>query len=201
MGTALFGGAFDPFHKGHLSILNALDKHPLIQNSVVIPTSIPPHKPMPFFSAPHRLAMLKQVIHLQNLSIPVTLSDLEIAHQGPSYTIDTLRQLLLQNVYPQPFFIVIGADNFFTFHQWKYPEEILTLAHLLVLNREGYGHTPDAYRTYFYTHFSKGWEKVSFANMEPVTVSSQHIRDRLSQNLSISGLVPECIERYIGALW
>lgn len=119
--TALFGGAFDPIHQGHLAVIDAVKR--LGYNRVVlVPSGNPPHKPMqtPFA---HRVAMARLV------SEEVS----EIENGGDrSYTFDTLQH------FPEPRAFVIGADAFAEIESWYRWRDVLGMTEFVVVSRPGH---------------------------------------------------------------
>jgi nicotinate-nucleotide adenylyltransferase len=121
--AALFGGAFDPIHRGHVQIAReaaAIGFEPVI----LIPSGNPPHKPMqtPFA---HRLAMARLV-----------WPDVSDAEQGGgrSYTFDTLQR------FPPPRAFVIGADAFADLETWHRWRDVIELTDFVVVSRPGFAY-------------------------------------------------------------
>lgn len=131
----VFGGTFDPVHLGHLTpALAALERFSL-EAIVFVPAASPPHKlAEPVSPFAHRFAMLALATAPWERFL---LSDLEQARNGPSYTVDTL--LTLRQSWPaDEVFFLLGSDSLAQIATWYRWEEILELAHLLVLHREPY---------------------------------------------------------------
>ena len=196
----ILGGAFDPFHNGHLAILTTLYQQLSDQVSCLhlIPTGHPVHKSTPTASIPHRIAMLtliceqelKQLTSLWHYDIELY----ECQKNSPSFTVDTLQHL--HQKFPDSHFSwIIGDDQYFRFHTWHTPESILKLANLLVINRQ---ETQD-YRAYWHTHFPNlsFTDSVTFSYMPLVPLSSQEIRSKILANQPIDRDVPLSIVRYI----
>lgn len=129
---AIFGGTFDPVHLGHLSV--AWEASELLDADVcLLPDSIPPHRPPPIASAAQRVAMLRAALQGQSR---LRLDTRELARSGPSYTVDTLRELRAEHG-PRPLVLLIGADAFAHLATWHRWHELFALAHLGVLSRPG----------------------------------------------------------------
>ena len=91
MVIGLFGGTFDPLHNGHLSLVDSALASGLVQRLIIMPTGSPPHKKNQVVSmAGYRYEMVCQTF--KNWPA-VEISDLEIRREGPSYTVDTVKQL------------------------------------------------------------------------------------------------------------
>ena len=129
----IYGGTFNPPHLGHIQAAKmAVDALGLDQ-LLVIPDRIAPHKELPEGSASpeQRLQMLKLALEGEK---GITVSDLELRREGKSYTYETVEQIHAQ--YPQDQLILLmGTDMFLSFHQWRHPERILKHAHLGVFYR------------------------------------------------------------------
>ena len=127
---AIFGGTFDPVHLGHLSV--AWEASELLDAEVrLMPASVPPHRPPPIASAEQRVAMLRAALQGQSR---LTLDTRELDRSGPSYTVDTLRELRAEQGL-RPLVLLMGADAFShlaTWHDWR---SLFDLAHIGVLSR------------------------------------------------------------------
>ncbi len=193
----IFGGAFAPFHNGHLRLaLEARERLGLSQVRL-IPTAHPPHRPDPKVSPQKRLEWVKLAIAKEE---GLVADDREIKRIGPSYTIDTLAEL--KKWRPRtPLVLLLGADAFAHFHTWHMWREILDLAHLAVVSRPGstllppleadilaerHTDTAEAFKS-----VPAGlWMELPLPLME---ISSSRIRRLLRQEQSVRGLLPDAI--------
>ena len=127
MEVILFGGSFDPIHKGHLEIINKASQ--IANKVIVLPNYLNPLKHS--FSAPAdlRLKWLKQTIN----NPKVEISDYEIKQNKVCYTIDTVKYF--KQFYDKISF-VIGADNLKTLDKWKDIETLKSLVEFLVVTRD-----------------------------------------------------------------
>lgn len=129
---AVFGGTFDPVHLGHLCV--AWEAAELLDADVhVIPSNTPPHRPPPRASAAERVAMLQAALHGQDR---LRLDLRELRRSGPSFTIDTLRELRAEQG-ARPLVLLLGADAFAGLPQWQDWRALFDLAHIGVLSRPG----------------------------------------------------------------
>jgi len=129
---AIFGGTFDPVHLGHLSV--AWEASELLDAEVrLMPAHVPPHRPAPTATPEQRVAMLQAALQGQNR---LTLDTRELRRQGPSYTIDTLRELRGE-LGERPLVLLLGADAFAGLPSWQSWHELFDYAHIGVLNRPG----------------------------------------------------------------
>ena len=130
----VFGGTFDPPHIGHLTVTRQLLETNCLDAVIWVPVNHSPHKLNDDITPPGlRLEMVNAATEGFDGHM---VSDMEIIRGGPSYTVDTLSNMRLE--YPEAdLSLIIGADQFSEFSKWKDPEEIVQLARLWVLTREG----------------------------------------------------------------
>lgn len=130
---AVFGGTFDPIHLGHLCV--AWEASELLDAEVrLLPANIPPHRPPPQASPAQRVAMLNAVLRKQDR---LSLDTRELDRDGPSYSIDTLRELRGE-IGSRPLVLLLGADAFAGVPSWHRWQELFEVAHVGVLSRPGY---------------------------------------------------------------
>ena len=130
--TGILGGSFDPIHKGHLQIARQVIDSLSLQQLQFMPCASPVHRDQLHSSAQHRLNMIELVVSRNQ---GVAVNTVELDRQGPSYTIDSLRQMRAHS--DAVLVLVLGADAFNSFASWKNPQEILSLSHLVVCPRPG----------------------------------------------------------------
>ena len=136
MKLGIYGGSFNPPHLGHLHAAVAAAKHLALDQLLLIPAGIPPHKQLDEPGAAHRAAMtgfMAQQAALET-GIPVKVSRMEIERGGKSYTADTVRALHEQHP-DDELWLLMGTDMFLTFQDWYHPEEILTHAVICAFGR------------------------------------------------------------------
>jgi nicotinate-nucleotide adenylyltransferase len=185
MTIGVFGGTFNPPHVGHLIVMESVQDQLSFDRVLFIPSANPPHKKNPTLApSEHRFAMTKLAID-DNKAYEV--SDLEIQRVGTSYTIDTLK--ILNSLYPSASLsLIIGADNFVEIDSWRSPEEIFSMADVLVMSRPGFS-TTNVRHSYS--------RHVRFVNVPSVGISGSDIRRRIKQNRTIRYLVPDSVLKYI----
>lgn len=154
MRIGLFGGSFDPIHKGHLSIIKGAINNGDVDIVIVIPTVRNSFKRGKVLSAaPYRYFMTKAVIESEFSGNKVLVSDAEFSIPGISYTVSTLKKITSMNylvpfltyngIKPKKaleehtFFWLCGSDILPSFTHWYKPEEIISMAGLLVALRPG----------------------------------------------------------------
>ena len=129
---ALYGGTFDPIHAGHVAAARTLLDRGLAGVVHVVPAR---QSPLKDESTRADGAMRVELARLAFAEIPgVVVDDREIARPGPSYTVDTLAELVREHP-DDRWRLIIGADNVRDFHRWRDPQQLLDLAEPLVLAR------------------------------------------------------------------
>jgi len=192
-GVVLFGGSFDPFHLGHATVIHKVLRLPFVTKVIIIPSFIPPHKPLPSSSSQDRLAMLR----LWAKNRPrIKISDWEITKNHVSWTIDAVRYFL-SKAPKTPMFLCLGNDNYFELHRWKEYKKLLAMINIMVINRSL--QEKKEYLQYYQTHLQQHipWEHIHFVFMSPVLISSSEIREQIKKGLDISHWVPKTISDYI----
>jgi nicotinate-nucleotide adenylyltransferase len=134
----ILGGTFDPIHLGHLHIASQVTMRLGLQQLQFMPCAQPVHRDRPRASAAQRCCMIELAIEEQPAFV---LNTLELQRGGPSYSIDSLREIRRQNARgqnTQSLVLILGVDAFNGFANWKSPDQILELAHLVVCGRPGF---------------------------------------------------------------
>lgn len=180
----VFGGTFDPIHNVHLNAARAALDQAGLDRVLFVVSARPPHKKDDITATPEqRLAMVRATIAGEPR---FEASDVEFHRDGPSYTHDTLAALAKKHP-DSELFLIIGDDSFAEFPSWRAPEAILAHAKLLVLPRPGKTRTaPESMRG-----------KYEYLPFQESDMSSTEIRRRVEARRTISGLVPEAVERFI----
>lgn len=185
MKIGIFGGTFNPPHIGHLITAESVREALALDRIVFMPSYISPHKQEgEEQSSHHRFTMTKMAIATNNR---FDISREEIEKGDTSYTIDTLKHL--RKIYDNgSMYLIIGMDNYITFHLWKEPKRILEQSTVVVMNRPNY---PQRINEII------GTTNVIFVDVPDIDVSSSDIRQRIKKGKSVKYLVPDEVERYI----
>ena len=131
----ILGGTFDPPHLGHLLIAETARVALGLESVMFLPAGEPWLKSgQRITPAEHRLRMVQLAV-ADNPDFCV--SDCEIRRSGPSYTVDTLRELRDGFPLDTELYFIVGSDLLDQFHRWKEPEAILELCSLAVIERPG----------------------------------------------------------------
>ena len=163
MKIAIFGGSFDPVHAEHVNIVKAAQAALSPDEVIVMPAFIPPHKQDRALASPEdRLNMAKLAFAgVKNCEV----SAYEINAGGTSYTYLTLGYLAGKFPGAQLYFLV-GADMLKDFYTWKQPETILSLADLVVCNREGDKVSYPAEQFRFFSKFKKRFIGIEYTGRD-----------------------------------
>ena len=195
----LFGGAFDPPHDAHVALAQAAIDELRLDRLHIVPTGDAWHKTRPLSAGAHRLAMCR----LAFAGLPqVRVDERELRRDGPTYTIDTLREL--QAEYPgAALFLQIGADQALAFHTWRQAGEILRIATLSIAVRAALaGAAPpfDAQHPLPSLPDSRALAaRVRVLALPALAHSATEVRRRVAAGQAIDGLVPPAVARYIAA--
>lgn len=184
----MFGGAFDPPHLAHVALGRAAVEQLGLDMLRVFPTGQAWHKARTLTPADHRLAMTR----IAFAEVPRAVVDgRELARSGPTYTVDTLRELRAE--YPDAqLVLVIGADQAEALAGWRDSASIPTLATIAIAERARPAQTPVPFDA---THVPGGhWLPVALA---PMPVSATAIRERATAGQGIAHLVPTGVAGYI----
>ncbi|MGM3174868.1 nicotinate-nucleotide adenylyltransferase [Dickeya lacustris] len=202
--TAYFGGTFDPIHYGHLRPVMALAQETGLQQVVLLPNNVPPHRAQPLASAHARKTMVELAAREHTL---FQVDDRELHRATPSYTIETLEALRAEKGAKAPLAFIIGQDSLLTVHHWYRWQDILSYCHLLVCARPGYRQqldTPElqAWLLAHQTHDASELHRLShgriyLANTPLLPISATEIRSRRQQGIDCHDLLPAAVLKYI----
>ena len=130
----VLGGTFDPVHLGHLHAARCVRFAFELDEVLLVPSAVPPHKSRPGIASPeHRLAMARLAAEGEP---GLSVSTVELDRGGVSYTIDTLTELSAARPHAQSLFIV-GTDAFLELRTWREPDRLVRTFDLVVVDRPG----------------------------------------------------------------
>jgi nicotinate-nucleotide adenylyltransferase len=200
----LLGGTFDPIHLGHLSAASAAREALGLDCVLLLPSHVPPHRPQPFASTPHRFGMVSLAVDGQDALLA---SDIELAQSGPSYTSATLRRLHALGWSASQLFFITGADAFAEIATWRDYPAFLDAAHFAVVSRPGLA--ASAMRTVLPLlawrmadavpddDAAGAGTRIYLVNRPTPDVSSTAIRARCAAGHPLDGFVPDPVARHI----
>ena len=182
--VGVFGGSFDPVHQAHVALAEAALAELRLDEVRWIPAGQPWQKARQITPAEHRVAMVQRAIAHEPRFV---LERIEVDRVGPSFTLDTVRELAAQQPGTQ-WFLLIGQDQYTGLHTWRDWQTLLGLVVLAVANRPGDLRQPDPGVTAF-PH--------RMVPLPMLDISSTDIRQRVASGQDISQLVPPDVARYI----
>lgn len=176
------GGTFDPIHHGHLVAASEVAQSFDLDEVVFVPTGNPWQKTR-VSDSEHRYLMTV----IATASNPrFTVSRVDINRSGPTYTIDTLRDLKQQRPDAELFFIT-GADAIAQILSWRDHDELWDLAHFVAVSRPGHVLDTAGLPT----------EDVSQLQIPALAISSTDCRERVRRGHPVWYLVPDGVVQYI----
>ena len=175
----LFGGSFDPIHRGHLQPVHEARQTLELERVIYLPTAQPPHKPGRELAPPHsRYAMVELALLAED---GLFASPHELTPGKAAYTVDTLEEFSM--AMPEAdLHLLLGSDSFLDFHRWWRFRDIARLAHLVVLARPGFDLETAELAPELGDLAASG--RVLLLHQEPVDVSSTQLRRILSRGES-----------------
>jgi nicotinate-nucleotide adenylyltransferase len=140
MNVAIFGGTFDPVHRGHIAVARAAQRAFDLGRLYFVPADIPPHKQRePITPYYHRYAMLVLATQGEKSYLPSLMeAPGEEARRAPSFTIDTMRRFRALLPKSDRLFFLIGIDAFLDIAKWHEPEALLREVDFIVASRPGF---------------------------------------------------------------
>lgn len=190
--VGILGGTFDPIHVGHLVTAEAVRNEYKLDKVIFIPAAIPPHKQEQSVTpALHRYIMTV----LATYSNPYfEVSPIEMNRPGPSYTIDTIYELIEKYGEDTEFYFITGADAIAEIPTWDRIEELLGICQFIAATRQGCLPNVDNIKEYF---GELGKKRIHRLNTPELEISSTDIRARIKNGISIKYIVPLPVEQYI----
>jgi len=192
---AVFGGAFDPVHLGHLALAEEIVTAGYADEVLFVPTGCPPHKTDIELTAPeHRLAMLTKALEPYP---QYSLSDIEIERtEGYSYTIDTLA--VLSRVFPEhEIFFLMGMDCLSALHTWHRATELVQRYEFLIYPRPGINAPSFVELADLFGRRNAGRLLDAIVKLEVSPISATQVREWCARGRDIGKLVPDRICDYI----
>ena len=189
--VGILGGTFNPPHIAHLVCASEARSQLGLELVLLVPTGIPPHKQIDDEPGPaQRLEMCRRAA--AGRSDWLEVSAIEVERPGPSYTVDTLKQIHASRPGDELTFIV-GGDMAWSLPSWHEPEQILRLASMAVAERAG------ARREEVRARLAQmpGSDRISYIDVPRLDISSSALRRRVREGRRIDFLVPDAVGAYI----
>ncbi|MEV2276699.1 nicotinate-nucleotide adenylyltransferase [Nocardiopsis sp. NPDC049922] len=181
----MMGGTFDPIHHGHLVAASEVAHLFDLDEVVFVPTGQPWQKDPDTVTPSEDRYLMTVIATAENPQFRV--DRIEIDRAGPTYTLDTLREMRAAYGPDVELFFITGADALGAILSWHNVDELFDLAHFVGCNRPGH-HLSDS-------GLPEG--KVSLVEVPALAISSTECRERVRKGEPIWYLVPDGIVRYI----
>jgi nicotinate-nucleotide adenylyltransferase len=200
---AIFGGTFDPIHNGHLKTSLRIQEYFKFDRYLFLPCKVPPIKPPALAHEHHRINMIKLAIK----NYPDFKIDLrEIERNTPSYMVDTLKSF--RSEFPESSItLIMGYDSFCSLPQWHHWEQLITLANILVINRNEFAKQKQPIQIQEFLKKHQFFNKKSILTNCSGTIflfdaghysfSSTKIRNKLKQKKELRAELPKEVYQYI----
>jgi nicotinate-nucleotide adenylyltransferase len=184
MRLGVMGGTFDPIHHGHLVAASEVQTRFGLDEVVFVPTGQPWQKDEREVSPAEHRYLMTVVATASNPRF--TVSRVDIDRPGPTYTIDTLRDLRRQRPDAELFFIT-GADALAQILSWKDADELFELAHFVGVTRPGYVLSESGLPA----------DRVTLQEVPAMAISSTDCRARVERAEPVWYLVPDGVVQYV----
>ena len=204
MGVALFGGSFNPFHNGHLSIAKDLVDHLDLHELKILPSGQPPHKLRNLASNKHRFKMIE--LGIKNHLNSISLEAFELNNKAISYTINTLKHFRQKLGASKTLIFCLGEDSFQLIDTWLDWERLTEYCHLVVISRKGFNIDLNCkIKIWLQQHqcneiknlHNKLFGNIYFCKLAQIDISSSEIRNNIAKKISIKELVSTEVQEYI----
>ncbi|MGL4339955.1 MAG: nicotinate-nucleotide adenylyltransferase [Rhodoglobus sp.] len=180
----VMGGTFDPIHNGHLVAASEVQQNFDLDEVIFVPTGQPWMKTAATVTEGEHRYLMTVIATAANPRF--TVSRVDIDRPGPTYTIDTLRDIRHSHPDAELFFIT-GADALAQVMEWKDIQEIWALAHFVAVSRPGHSLTISGLPQ----------QGVSYLEVPALAISSTDCRSRVSRGFPVWYLVPDGVVQYV----
>lgn len=188
----IYGGTFNPPHRGHVAAAEAFMRQMRLDYLYVIPASVPHHKEVESGNDPYdRLRMCEIAFR----DVPgVIVSDMELRREGKSYTVDTLRELAADDA---RLFLLCGTDMILTLDKWHEAEEIFRLCYPIYVRRENDPLISGRILSKINEYSLKYNAIVRRIVTDPVELSSTEVRRAVAEGKNVEDMVCSGVAEYI----
>lgn len=189
----IMGGTFDPIHNGHLLLGKQAYQEYHLDEIWYMPSGEPPHKKgHRITQSAHRCAMVRLAVEDEP---GMHLSEFETMRSGTTYTAQTLETL--RQEYPEhEFFFIMGADSLYEMENWYYPEQVLSMACVLVAERKYDKRHRSMDEQIRYLQEKLGGHILRL-HCQEMDIASEQIRKMVSDGVAVDSLVPSKVAAYI----
>ena len=189
--AGILGGTFDPIHYGHLVIAEDARVALQLEKVLFIPAREPPHKPKGSYSPFQDRVRMTELAISGNPYLELCL--IEAKRPGPSYSVDTLRDLQATLGPGAELYFIVGMDSLSNILAWHQPKELISLCRLVVAERAGY----QVDLSELERALPGLRERMVLIDTPELSISSTDLERRVRCGLPIRYQVPPDVERYI----
>lgn len=188
MRIGVMGGTFDPIHIGHLVAASEVAHRFDLDRVVFVPTGEPWQKSNRQVSPPEDRYLMTVIATAADSRFSVSRVDVD--RQGPTYTVDTLRDIQVELGSEHDYYFITGADALGEILSWREPEEVLRLAQLVGVTRPGHVLSDPG--------LAPG--RVTLLEIPALAISSSDIRQRVARGEPVRYLVTPGVEAYVAKM-
>ena len=187
MFVGLFGGTFDPIHNGHIEAANSAHRILKLDKVIMVPAGDPYLKRTKLVASPkERYRMVSLAIR----KVPsLEVSDIEIFRSGPSYTIDTVRELKREG---HEVIVLLGTDSIIEMDKWQDPDLLHSECEVVGLTRPGF--QIDESKSYLSRQRKYSLRTIEVNSPE---ISSTRVRNLIQDGVDVADLIPQEVNEYI----
>ncbi len=193
MRLGLFGGSFDPIHRGHIDPVQAARRELKLDRVIYLPTAVPPHKSDRVMAPAHARYTMVEMALLEEDGLFASTAELTVGR--PAYTVETLEHF--HRILPgSELFLLIGGDSYLELDHWVRWQEIPSLARLAVMARPGWL-TDEPSLSAELAALART-DRVELLHQPEVDMSSTRLRALFARREEPpAGTVPPAVVRYI----
>ena len=189
-GICIFGGSFDPVHKGHKKLASFVAERLKLNKMLIIPTAMSPFKKSSGATEEQRLEMCRKAFPEAIFEV----SDIEISRGGKSYTIDTVESV--KRLYPdEKLYLLIGSDQLLSFDRWYRFGDIMSAVTLVAVSREKAVENIELEK--FADEKLRPYGECIILDFEAFEISSTLLREGLYEGKDMSDFIDEGVAAYI----
>ena len=187
----ILGGTFHPIHKGHIMMAHIAMAQLDLKQVWFLPDGMPPHKSISCVTPQQRLEMVRLAVEDEKGFV---VTEREVAREGYTYTVDTMRELTRQ--YPSERFVqIVGADTLLELENWKDFDEIAKMCGFFVVPREGTD--CENARRYAKALAKRCGAAITFSGSASIDISSTRLRSMIERGENWEAFIPEKTAAYI----
>jgi len=192
MKIGVLGGTFDPIHKGHLAVAEEARQLLGLNKVIFMPAG------HPYFKDGTAITPAEERVHMLELALngqpDYIISRLEIERQGPSYAVDSIAKIKKQINPSDELFFIMGWDSVLSLHLWYQADRLISLCRIVAAPRPGYPKPDPASLSLKLPGIV---DRVIVMESPLIDISATLIREKVSQGLTVDGLVTPDVAVYI----